>query len=217
MNDHNPYSTPNASLVKNNIPKGYPDASLKPEQFRGAGWIAWVYLLLNIPYTYYSMNPDNLSLVSFSLLGILITVIFVYLMLVLLKFVKARFELTGLESYAYSIISLSIILTVLGTVAPPTTGENLTNVDMFFIAIVPIYGIILVLLGLKLKKTNEDYKYMQAFAKTTIVMGGLLATVVLAVVGLVAGVVWSVLLALLFFEAAREMEVLRNSAPQGEG
>ncbi|MGI9303631.1 MAG: hypothetical protein ACR2RB_13165 [Gammaproteobacteria bacterium] len=141
--------------------------------------------------------------------------ILIFLMISLLAFVKARFKVSGLDMYIYLMIALSVLLTALDVFATPAPGDEMSTIDVIFVASLPVYGVLSVVIGLKLWRVAIPYRHLRSFAMLNIIIGAMLVTVIFALLAVVLGFVWDILLAALFFEAAREVDTYTGNTRQG--
>ena len=213
MNEKSPYSPPRAALVVDSVPEAFKNGSLPRSTLVYAGWVAIAYLLLSlavIGLTFSDKAVEGSGLKSLSeALSLVLAIMFIYLILVLKRFLHIRFRLTGIGTYVWILIIISTAFTLIPLFGTPD-ANNATTTSLFVSSLV-CYGIASILLGLKLKTLT--YRYLPALGWLLVASGFCLATIVLYLLSIPLGVASDWVLALLFFHAGKEVRSYAAGAP----
>ncbi len=210
MKHSNPYKTPNADLVNEAIPDSFRTESISIKQLNFAGWLSLFYAFLSIPILAISVmsaeaGSESLNLMSQSL-TVISSAIWVYLLIMLRKFLEARFAISGLGAYIGLLISFTAVMAVLSLFLDQSgsTSEFTAGTMAFFVSFIP-YGIVTILLGRKLLSIKVPYPSLKAFSWLIIITGVCMASVVLFMLAIPLGIVTDIFLALLFFNGKKEL------------
>jgi len=206
MNEQNPYNAPQSRLltVSLEIPPGYSEASLSIGRLRSAAWLSIFYFFLSLPSLWFAIFPSSVPNTVLRGFEILIVVLFAYLLLTLKAFLSTRFRPDGFDKFVYLIVGVTAVSAIPGIVWPNPTGDDLIS-GIAAIGFLPINGIVWLIFGVKLRRIGRGFPYLGGFAILNIILGAMLITVVLVPFALVLGFAWDILLALVFFAAAREV------------
>lgn len=212
------YSTPAANLIaEQGLPEEYVDGELGKDKLRLAGWLAILYTLIQIPSFVLSFfsgaEPDNELYDSlFKVFTVVDMLLWIYLFLVFKKFVNLRFDYGGVNRVIQFIVVLSIIM--YGLVFLMGQGDEELDIAslVYFILMIPL-GVALILFGKRLLNIEAEFKYLRTYAWLNILLGISTATVVLLMLAVPLGVIASLLLAMLFFEAANEIKLSGKGQP----
>ena len=171
MNEKSPYSPPRAALVVDSVPEAFKNGSLPRSTLVYAGWVAIAYLLLSLPViglTFSDKAVEGSGLKSLSeALSLVLAIMFIYLILVLKRFLHIRFRLTGIGTYVWILIIISTAFTLIPLFGTPD-ANNATTTSLFVSSLV-CYGIASILLGLKLK--TLAYRYLPALGWLLVASG----------------------------------------------
>jgi len=220
MKDTNPYKPPHSDLVNEAMPDSFRSESISTGQLNLAGWLSISYAFLSIPILVISFMSVGTESESISLMSqtftIISSVIWVYLLIILRKFLQARFTISGLGIYIWLMIFFTAVILVLSFFLDKTENTNEFTVETiaYFVSFIP-YGIVTILFGKKLLSIKVPYPSLKAFSWLTIITGICMATVVLFILAIPFGIIADILLALLFFNGKKELasgDSLSNNA-----
>ena len=205
------YETPASDLIrKDELPDEFMHGDLTAKTLRQAGWLSILYLILLVPSLWISFMAgfdignsnyevwSKIFLVTDLLLWIVIILIFK-------KFLNARFGFFAADRYISILIILSVVLSIASWFMGADSEVFSVSSIIYFIMMLP-YGIITILFGKKLLSINTSFKYLSLYAWITIISGVFMASVVLFILALPFGFVSSLVMALIFFNAAREID-----------
>ncbi|MES9939016.1 MAG: hypothetical protein ABW104_04490 [Candidatus Thiodiazotropha sp. 6PLUC2] len=208
-NSDSVYKTPESELLKEEIvPQSFVRGSLTTGKLLFLAWLTIFYLIATIPAIAISfmsgVEPENEFYTTFgNLFNIVDSAIYIYLLIMFKQLLNIRLETHTADRYITILVALSLIMAVLNIFMPADAEEfNLISIS-FFVLLIPM-GIVSILFGLRLLKLKSNYNYLKLFSWSNIIMGGLLASVVLFLLALPAGLVSSYAMAMIFFTAARE-------------
>ncbi len=191
------------------LPEQYLRNALPASRYYLGAWLAVIHLFLSIPYAWRSLFTPNSAGVVFWILSIALTASYVYLLVSLRALLRTRFEQNGFDIHIYALIALVIAVTITVSLVPEQAA-GISPMLVVLLTLLVAFGIVSILFGLKLKKLDLAYGHLNSFAVLNIIIGGMCATIVLAVVALFFGLLWDVVLARLFFRAADEVESLQG-------
>lgn len=210
VKDSNPYKPPNSDLVSEAVPDSFRTGSISTGQLNFAGWLSIFYAFLSVPILAISLmsaetESESLNLMS-QALTIIASAIWVYLLIILRKFLQARFAISGLGTYITLVIFFTAVMLVLSFFLDKTENTNELTLETiaYFVSFIP-YGIVTVLFGRKLLSIKVPYPSLKAFSWLTIATGICMATVVLFMLAIPLGIAADILLALLFFNGKKEL------------
>ena len=189
------------------------------ERFNFAGWLAILSALITIPKVFISVITDAQQnsdlIVATLLLDVLMAALWVYVFLVFIKLLNSRFGVDNLDTILAMLIWFTVFSTASGFAYYflPAYKSPIVQVSMLLSV---LFGVLTIILGAKLLKINDNpYGLFRPLAYALIVTGVAYATVVLSPVGLIAGIIVDILLARIFFRAAKSISG-SNRAGQGE-
>jgi hypothetical protein len=215
-NDEFIYETPAADLTKKEeLPAEFIGSDLTSKKLRLAGWLSIIYMLLLIPSIWASsmvaFQPENENYDSISkIFMILNLVLWTYLFLIFKTFINSRFGFYGANTHITVLILLSIILSAISMFMDANTEALSVSMIAYFVLMLP-YGVMTVLFGKKLLMITIEYKHLKLFSWINIISGVLIASVVFFMLSLPLGFVSSLLMALIFFNAAKEIDNTTHS------
>lgn len=215
-NNDSIYNTPTSNLIiKEDLPQAFIDGELTHGKLKFTGWLAIFYMLFQIPtfvISYASgMEPENsLYDTLFNTLTVLDLAIWLYLIVIFKSFINNRFGYTGVNN----VINILIILSVLMYGLALFMGEGDEVFDpatiAYFALLIPM-GITSVFFGKRLLSIAGEFKYLKSYSWINIISGVCLASVVLFLIAVPLGIVSSLLMALVFFTAAGELNMVNKS------
>ena len=206
-----PYATPTSNLIVEDDHGFSPTGSLTARKLRVAGWLGLLYVLvvgsdMALPFVALQTESPALGFLSDGL-GVTSAVLWIYLLFLFRDFVAARFQVLDLNRYVIPLAILSVLLVGVGIALTRVENEEAALIisSALFALLVPT-GVVTALLGKRLLKIETAYPYLRALCWTTIVSGVLSALVVLALLAVPVSMAADVLMALLFFRGAQELE-----------
>jgi hypothetical protein len=211
MNNDSIYTPPSSKLkAPQELPVSYINSTLTSAKLRILAWITILYSILSIPMTGFEIlspiveafKPYESIKQVVSLLNIFL---WCYLIIMFKKFLNLRFDFYRVDL----LINILIIISIVAGLLPflPLDQEFIRGFrykDLFsFVLIVPI-GVVFFLFGKRLLKIADRFRYLKTFSWLSMITGILLATIVLILFGVILGIVIDIVMAFIFFEAARE-------------
>ncbi len=215
-----PYEPPSSDLVtEKKVPNEYLAAGYTPGKLKFPAVLTVIYLLLSIPYLYLSFYQSNENSPEWyapaaDVLMVITALIWCYLLWCLRWWLEQRFHLKGLRTYVNMLIGLSVVLVVMSLVLEGEFDQINALTITFTLLMIP-YGILVILFARTIRPVAHLFPYLSLFVNASILQGVLIATMIFYVLSIPVGLFVDVLLALIFFHAARELEQLphqnRNS------
>lgn len=210
------YSAPASNLfLEEALPEGYVEGDLTQSKLRLAGWLSIIYMLIQVPSFVISFmvgaEPENTMYDGlFKALIIVDMLLWIYLILVFKAFVNIRFGFTGVNRVIQFMIALSVVM--YGLVFFMGQGDDELDVFtiVYFALLIPM-GVAMVLFGKRLLSIENEFKYLRIYAWLNIISGVCVASVILFLLATPLGLIASLLIALMFFAAANELESARKS------
>lgn len=204
MSTVNPYEPPRSDVS----PAAAPISSRPPFSsglLRSAAWMNIALIILMIPYTLESVVPDFLPVPATIVLGVLCTLLPIYVMYALMRYVEFRYEFRSLRQLFYVISIVGLILAWPGISLAIDDSDEFTSMLWFALLGMPLYGIPYAMFGFRLKRIAYDSQTLTTLAWLTIVTGLSLASIVLAMLAALLFFAWYWVCAGLLFSAAREI------------
>ena len=200
----NPYKAPDAPVVSSAIPQEYfRDTSYAGNLF-SAGMLSLIYFVLSSLLMSTVLITDIFSESTELLIELAADFLFIYLILFFRRFLKKRFQFEGIEWPVIALILLTILSFAMSFETTMGTGTSPSIFVEYQILILIPYGVVTFALGYKLRQIKSDFPYLAAFAKINMALGVSMALIVTALIAFVLGPIWDILLAMIFFTAARE-------------
>lgn len=209
--DESIYETPVSDLIKKEeLPADFISGDLSSKKLRQAGWISIIYTLLLIPSIWVSfmvgLQPDNENYDLMSKIFVILDlVLWIHIFLIFKAFLNSRFGFYVVDNYISILIALSIIMSATSMLMESNNDSLGASTIIYFILMVP-YGVFTLLFGKKLLLITTEYKHLKLFSWINIVSGALIASVILFMFALPLGFISSLLIALIFFNAAKEID-----------
>ena len=210
MTDYEQYEKPSANLIQDASPHIDTD-QIKASELRLAGWLAIVFAIVSLPIFTASLLSGVVEHVWLNrvldISTIVTTGLWVYLLLIIKRWVRARFQVSQLEPHITLLIATSLLVCILPffTDVAEDTDQLSHATILYFILFIP-YGVLTLIIGRKLLGIEAYFPYLKGFAWTLILSGFCMATVVLILFAVPIEIVSDILLALLFFKARDELE-----------
>jgi hypothetical protein len=205
------YKTPNAVLLKiESLPHDFINSNQKYSKLIVLGWLTILYLLTTLSLITSSfvgsvLTQNEVYIFIADVLSLLDGVLYIYLMLMFKNLVNNRLECQSADRYIYIILVLSSVITAISIFMSDDT-EMLGFFSISFFILLALLGIVSILFGLRLLKIDSDFNYLKLFSWSTIIAGGLLASVVLFILAIPVGFVATYAMAMMFFSAAHELK-----------
>jgi len=204
------YKAPQSDVINTrDIPSNFKRGELSYRQLMIAGWLSIVYLLAYIPVMWISFSgglggeSNSLAAVA-NYLNVIMTSLWVYLILLMKKLFQVRFSFSGANFYIHAQIFIAIPMAIM----PILFEENFNSINVFsvtyFVLLIPL-GVLTALFGKRVLKIEVFYRGLQLYAWSNIVAGICLASVILMFFAIPIGLVSSIAMALIFFNAASEI------------
>ncbi len=218
MNNNSLYTPPVSELqTAQELPENYLNSSLTASSFKVLAWLSILYLILSISLSGFGIliqivetfkSYENIVRV-FSLLNIFF---WSYLIIMFRKFLQLRFEFYKVDLLFNILIIISILwgaISIILSNQEIVSGIKYRDV-ISVILMIPI-GIVMFMIGKRLLKISDEFRYLKTFSWLSMIAGVLSATIVLILLAAVFGFVMDFFMALIFFEAAREKRQLQSA------
>ena len=210
------YKAPESVLVKNEkLPEKFISGKLSRKKLKLAGWLSIFYIILLFPSVGISFmsefDPENeMYDITSKVFTLLDSIVWIYLFVIFKLFLNYRFKFYKVNRYINILIILTIIMFGI-SLFMPKGSEEFDPVMIIYFAFLIFYGIVNILFGKKLLSVPVYYKYMKFFAWINIISGVCLASVVLFLFAIPLGFISGLIMALIFFTAAKELKVAKGS------
>ena len=176
------------------------------DRLKLAGWLSILNAVITIPSAVmgfimgFKNIAPNFVVIVLSVLSILI---FIYILLTFKGLLNSYFNFYNVDTIIAMFIWASVFLTG-ANIVPSFLPEYKVKVGIFTLMFVLLFGILNIMLGAKLLKLKEDlFGLLKPFSYLTIATGILCMTIVLLPLGMIADVISSILLAIVFFRATK--------------
>lgn len=178
-----------------------------------AGWLAVSSVILTIPALALSIFSGFMAGTSGST-SVVLTVaemavsgvnllITVAVLLCFKNLLNSYLNITSVDFTIKLLVAANVVLVSLSIAAMPFAPLDFIVGVASLVLLVP-YGIIHTVFGVKVLRVDDElYGLRTPFAILTIITGICFATVVLLLIGVVTSMIWGVLMAIIFFRAAR--------------
>jgi len=182
--------------------------SITKERLNLAGWLSITNAIFTIPSIVMSMFLEKTrgdgARISQAILICVGVGLLVYVLLSFKKLLNDRFQFHRVDPYISLLIWGNIVLGVLDLLSLGIRGLEFLVSILSIISFI-IFGIISILFGIKLLRLHDNlYGLLKPFSYLAIVSGVCFVTVILALLGVIAGVVEDVILGIIFFRAAEQ-------------
>jgi hypothetical protein len=218
MNNNSLYTPPVSELqTAQELPENYLNSSLTASSFKVLAWLSILYLILSISLFGFAtliqivetLKPYENLLSVISLLNIFL---WSYLIIMFRKFLHLRFEFYKVDILINTLIILSILLGAVSFI--PSNHEIVSGIkyrDVISVILMIPIGIVMFMIGKRLLKISDEFRYLKTLSWLNMIAGVLSATIVLILFAAVFGFVMDLFMALIFFEAAREKRQLQSA------
>lgn len=211
IEQNSPYRTPSADvIVPEKIPSGFIQGKLTPGKLRFAAGASALYLfciVIIVVLSFFSgindaSDPYQRWVDGFTAVS---TVVWIYLMLMLKSVLNLRLEFTRTDWFIYTLIGMSVVWAAQSLLVGDSDDFFDPMAIAYFALMIP-YGIVTLLLGMRLLKIDMPYPCLRLYAWTCILSGGCMASVVLFVLAFPLSIVATVAMYRLFNYAAEEAQ-----------
>lgn len=210
MSDYDPYRPPRAPLLDPHLPPAFVGGDWSRSQLRVLGALALGHLagllVLLLVALWKSLNPLLPPLPFTHLLGLLLVLLWGYLLLRLKDLLAARFGLRGLSRPLALQVLLGLLASGLGALldgrASGLTGSVL---ELGYFALFVALGLSLLWFALRLRRIRQPWPALRLFAWLLLLAGFAAASVLLLVPALLLGLGAAAALSWVFFAAASEL------------
>ncbi|MCG7899705.1 MAG: hypothetical protein JAY85_14785 [Candidatus Thiodiazotropha weberae] len=204
------YKTPEANLLEEEeLPTSLLKSNLSYTKLLLLFWLSLLYLLATLPLVAISFMsgvvPDNESYrLATDIVSLIDNLLYLYLLYMFKLLLNYRLACHSVDNYIYAAIILSLIMSVISYIMPEEVESLGFSTLGFFVLMVPL-GVVNVIYGIKLLKLQSYFSYLRLYAWSTIVAGIFLASVVLFLFAIPAGMVSSFAMAMMFHATAKEL------------
>ncbi|MCG7929055.1 MAG: hypothetical protein N0E44_03270 [Candidatus Thiodiazotropha lotti] len=214
MNKHNSdsvYKTPEANLLEEEeLPTSLLNSNLNYTKLILLFWLSLLYLLATLPMVAISFMsgvvPDNESYrLATDIVSLIDNLLYLYLLYMFKLLLNYRLACHSVDNYIYAAIILSLIMSVLSYIMPEEVESLGFSTLGLFVLMVPL-GVVNVIYGIKLLKLQSYFSYLRLYSWSTIIAGIFLASVVLFLFAIPAGMVSSFAMAMMFHTTAKELK-----------
>ncbi|MBV2090614.1 MAG: hypothetical protein KUF72_06975 [Candidatus Thiodiazotropha sp. (ex Ctena orbiculata)] len=214
MNEQNSdsvYKTPEANLFEEEaLPASLLSSTLTYAKLKLLFWLSLLYFLATPPLVVISFMsgvvPDSESYrLATDIVSLIDNLLYLYLLYMFKLLLNHRLACHSVDNYIYAAIILSLIMSILSYAMPEEVDSFGVSTLGFFVLMVPL-GVVNVLYGIKLLKLQSYYNYLRLYSWSTIIAGVFLASVVLFLLAIPAGMVSSFAMAMMFYTTAKELK-----------
>ncbi|MCG8018289.1 MAG: hypothetical protein JAY97_18950 [Candidatus Thiodiazotropha sp. 'RUGA'] len=211
QNSDSAYKTPEANLLEEEaLPASLLNSTLTYTKLKLLFWLSLLYLLATLPMVAISFMsgvvPDNESYrLATDIVSLIDNLLYLYLLYMFKLLLNYRLDCHSVDNYIYAAIILSLIMSVLSYMMPEDMESLGISTMSFFALMVPL-GIVNVIYGIKLLKLQSYFSYLMLYSWSTIIAGVFLASVVLFLLAIPAGMVSSFAMAMMFHTTAKELK-----------
>ena len=212
MND-NIYGSPESELISDSTPSAFNLTKLSMKELNRAQWVSIICLILNIPLILVTFASEfavfvgyEVKMIVAKVLSFVITLFWVYVLFKIKMFLEIRFSLLSVGVYIKLIAVISIIIVCFPFLINLNPEEgSLGEVLLYSLSFLP-YGVINIILGKKILSIKEHYPYIKGFAWTTIIGGIFMASMILFLLAIPAGIISNIFIIMLFAHAKKELK-----------
>lgn len=214
MDHNNPYAAPQVALVDQQAP--LPLLGWSTGQLQALGWLCLVSLLLALVdlvlvFVFDEQAADLLHRGAVAL-GLVSTLLGMYLLLRFKRFAEQRFSARGLTLPVWLAVFFTLVLEGLDLAFGDVELAQFGWPMYLYFGVLAVLGGVTLWLGIRLLQVRDVYPVFRVMAWMGIVGGGLLATILLMVLAIVPLVGGTLCMMLVFFRGAEE---LRGQPAQG--
>ncbi|MBW9256473.1 MAG: hypothetical protein K1562_02465 [Candidatus Thiodiazotropha sp. (ex. Lucinisca nassula)] len=214
MNEQNSdsvYKTPEANLFEEEaLPASLLNSMLTYAKLKLLFWLSLLYFLATPPLVVISFMsgvvPERESYrLATDIVSLIDNLLYLYLLYMFKLLLNHRLACHSVDNYIYAAIFLSLIMSILSYAMPQEVDSFGVSTLGFFVLMVPL-GVVNVLYGIKLLKLQSYFNYLRLYSWSTIIAGVFLASVVLFLLAIPAGMVSSFAMAMMFYTTAKELK-----------
>ncbi len=177
-----------------------------------AGWLSVVTAVLSFPLLAISFISGMAEDKSASLLYLEAlfntgyVAIYVYIFITFKRLLNQKAGFYDVDKYITFLIWINIIITAVSIITLPfAKAQEIIGIALI-ILLIP-FGIIYVVFGIKLLNCEDNlFGYLKPFSYLTIATGIMITVVVLMLFGMITSIISDVILALIFFKAAKLLQ-----------
>ncbi len=177
-----------------------------------AGWIAIASAVLAIPLVALGImsgvaeDEGVAMLLLETILSMGALILYVYILIMLRRLLNEMANFNKVDKYITLLIWFNVIVTVISVMALPVTELQAIMGIAVLLLLIPL-GIIYVVVGVKLLHCEDDlFGYLKPYSYLTIATGVMVAVIVLVPFGIITSIIADVILALIFFKAAKQVK-----------
>lgn len=207
MEQNNPYAAPQVALVDQ--PKRQPLQGWSAGQLQLLGWLCLVSLLAALVDLVLVFVVDEQADAPLQqgvvALGLVSTLLGMYLLLRFKHFAEQRFDARGLTLPVWLAVFFTLVLEGLDLAFGDTELAQFGWPMFIYFGLLAVLGGVTLWLGIRLLQVRDVYPVFRVMAWMEIVGGGLLATVLLMVLAIVPLVGATLCMMLVFWRGAEEL------------
>ncbi|KAF0220868.1 MAG: hypothetical protein FD174_865 [Geobacteraceae bacterium] len=182
---------------------------MTPKALRMAGWFAMSSAVLSLPLIYLSLRfqgrLDLEARILQSLLQVFGTIIYVFVMTLLKRFLNNKFSFRETDDSIDRMIRINITIGFFAVVSLYVRSLE-ASIGIFIIVATVAYGVLEIIFGMKLLKLPDDLRgLLKPYCYVNIATGIFLSSIVMVLLGIVTGAVSDVMLGTIFFQAAKRV------------
>lgn len=204
MQADNPYQPPSADLESVAAPIAS-KPSFSSSLLSSAAWLSIVSMFVSVAYAVESFVPKTFPAALTVAIGIASTVLPIYVMYALVRYVEFRYEMFNLRTLFYVLSAVGLIVGALGIPFVLEDSEEITPLFWAAMLAMPLYGIPYAMFGFRLKGNSNSTSTLAVLSLMMILSGIALASFILAVLSLPLGLAVQWLSAMVLFAGAREI------------
>ena len=205
MDQQNPYQPPGAELVAEpaqDLPGAPPFGS---GFLRAGAWSCGAALVLALPYYWESWFRGSFPLAVTIALGVVNTLLSIYVLYVLVRYLEYRHAAVGLRPLFYCLVVAGALVGISGIWLMLDDSEGLSPAMWATIVAMPLFGIPHALFGFRLKRFGHRSPMLVAIGWLTIISGFSVTSVFLALISVPLEFISSLLLVVVLLAGAREI------------
>lgn len=174
--------------------------------FAVAGWLSIANAVMTLPLVALAMLlselPGTWPKAVLALLEITTLVLFVYIFMTLKRLLNSRFDFRNADALITILVVTNLVFSLISLLLLGMPESQSAMIVLSILALVPL-GIVYIAFSIQLLKLQGNlYGMLQPFAWSSIATGFCMGTVILAPLGLLAGAVSDIFLAIVFLRAA---------------
>jgi hypothetical protein len=184
-----------------------------------AGWLSVVAAVVTFPVLVMSfvsgMAEEKNSVFTYleAALDIGYLVLYVYIFVMFRRLLNEKASFHDADPYITFLIWINVAITLVSVATLPFP-ETADMVGIGSVVLLIPFGIVYVVFGIKLLNCHDDlFGYLKPFSYLTIATGVMVALVVMVLLGMVTSIISDIILALIFFKAAKAVQVQGTLAP----